>query len=78
MNDDLISRAAAIDAVMDEFKRLLTSAIRAKTRIEALPPAEPDNRLTKIANLMDGTIDHFDLDDAMDLLYQIKGVLKNG
>ena len=42
------------------------------------PPAQPDNRLTKIADLMDGTIDHFDLDDAMDLLYQIKGVLKDG
>jgi hypothetical protein len=42
------------------------------------PPAQLDNRLTKIADLMDGTIDHFDLDDAMDLLYQIKGVLKDG
>ena len=41
MNDSLIFRQAAIDAVMDEFKRLPTSAIRAKTRIEALPPAEP-------------------------------------
>jgi len=25
---------------------------------------------------VEGTIDHFDLDDAMDLLYQIKEVLK--
>ena len=44
MNDDTISRRAAIDAVMDEFKRIPTSAIRAKTRIEALPPAQPELR----------------------------------
>ena len=37
---DLISRQAAIDAVMDEFKRIPTNAIRAKTRIEALPFAQ--------------------------------------
>ena len=37
-----------------------------------------DTRLEQIENLMDGTIDHFDYDDAMDLLYQIKGVLPNG
>lgn len=37
-----------------------------------------DTRLEQIINLMDGTIDHFDYDDAMDLLYQIKGVLENG
>ena len=40
------------------------------------PSAQPDNRLAKIADLVEGTIDHFDLDDAMDLLYQIKEVLK--
>ena len=39
---DLIDRQAAIDAVMDEFKRIPTSAIRAKIRIEALPPAQPE------------------------------------
>lgn len=43
-----------------------------------MPSAQPDNRLEKIADLVEGTIDHFDLDDAMDLLYQIKGVLKDG
>ena len=39
---ELISRQAAIDAVMDEFKRIPTNAIRAKIRIEALPPAQPE------------------------------------
>ena len=39
---DLVSRQDAIDAVMDEFKRIPTSAIRAKTRIEALPSAQPE------------------------------------
>lgn len=39
---DLISREAAIDAVMDELKRAPTNAIRAKARIEALPSAHPE------------------------------------
>ena len=39
---ELISKQTAIDAVMDEFKRIPTNAIRAKIRIEALPPAQPE------------------------------------
>lgn len=38
---DSISRQMAIDALMDEFKRVPTTAIRAKNRIEQLPPASP-------------------------------------
>ena len=33
-------------------------------------------QITKIADLLDGTIDHFEYDDAMDMLYEIKGVIK--
>ena len=33
-------------------------------------------QMTKVADLLDGTIDHFDYDDAMDTLYEIKGVIK--
>ena len=44
--------------------------------LESVPSAQPDNRLAKIADLVEGTIDHFELDDAMDLIYQIKDVLK--
>ena len=51
-----------LDSVCDEYT--------------VLPSAQPDNRLSKIAELVEGTIDHFDLDDAMDLLYQIKDVLR--
>ena len=43
-----------------------------------LPSVHPDARLKKIEDLVDGSIDHFDRDDAMDLLYQIKEVLKDG
>lgn len=46
--------------------------------IESLEKEADDARLQKIEDLVDGTIDHFDRDDAMDLLYQIKEVLKNG
>ena len=42
-----------------------------------IPSARPDDRLKKIADLLEGTIDHFDRDDAMDLLYQIKEVLND-
>ena len=48
----------------------------AQKRLLKLPSVQPDDRLAKIADLVEGTIDHFDLDDAMDLLYQIKEVLK--
>ena len=44
--DDLISRQAAIDAVIDEFKRSPTPAIRAKLRLEALPSAAPSTAHT--------------------------------
>ena len=69
---DLISRQAAIDTLyhVDEYNGRSVEAIR------NLPSAQPDDRLAKIADLVEGTIDHFDLDDAMDLLYQIKEVLE--
>ena len=72
--DDLISRQAAIDALchVDEYN------VRSIGAIRNLPSAQQDNKLSKIAELVEGTIDHFDLDDAMDLLYQIKEVLKDG
>ena len=44
--------------------------------IKELPSAQPDNRLERIADIVEGTIDHLDRDDAMDMLYQIKEVLK--
>jgi hypothetical protein len=46
-------------------------------KLSDVPSAQPDDRLAKIAELVEGTIDNFDRDDAMDLLYQIKEVLKN-
>lgn len=39
---DMVSRRAAIDALMDEFKRVPTTAIRAKNRIDRLPSAQPE------------------------------------
>ena len=75
--DDCISRQAAIDAVADELKGIFVEYRDiAEKMIGKLPSAQPDDRLAKIAELVEGTIDHFDRDDAMDLLYQIKEVLK--
>ena len=42
---DMVSRRAAIDALMDEFKRAPTTAIRAKNRIDRLPSAQPEGWL---------------------------------
>ena len=41
---DLISRQAAIDAIMDELRRVSTNAIRVKSRIEALPSVQSEQR----------------------------------
>ena len=76
--DDLISRQAAIKE-FDCCELTPDGGIDVNYAIDflnQLPPAQPDSRLSKIAELVEGTIDHFDLDDAMDLLYQIKDVLR--
>lgn len=44
---DTIYRQEAIDAVMDELRRAPTNAIRAKSRIEALPSAQPEAKPPK-------------------------------
>lgn len=33
------------------------------------------DKISRIENLVDGTIDHFDRDDALDLLYEVKRVI---
>lgn len=78
---DPIERQAAIDAANDWLLDCLNVKKQDRScglirRLEDLPPAQPDTRLEKIADLVDGSIDHFDLEDAMDLLYQIKDVLR--
>lgn len=40
--DDLISKRVAIDALMEQFKRNPTIAIRAKLTVEGLPSAQPE------------------------------------
>lgn len=34
------------------------------------------DRISRIENLVEGTIDHFDRDDALDLLHEVKGVIE--
>ena len=79
--DDVIYRQAAIEAANDWLLDCLNVKKQDRScglirRLEDLPPAQPDTRLEKIADLVDGSIDHFDLEDAMDLLYQIKDALR--
>ena len=61
--DDLISRQAAIEALtaLEEpapTARHLIAIYDCEDAIKALPSAQPDARLKKIADLVDGTIDH--------------------
>jgi hypothetical protein len=86
---DPIERQAAIDALMVRDKELRNinwydkpyaegecrGIDEALAIVSNLPAAQPDTRLEKIADLVDGSIDHFDLEDAMDVLYQIEDVL---
>jgi hypothetical protein len=74
--DDLISRQAVIDLWEQYHPYIAIKACEYDAKLRRLPSVQPDDRLAKIADLVEGTIDHFDLDDAMDLLYQIKEVLK--
>jgi len=74
--DDLISRQAVIDLWDKYHPCIAIKACEYDAKLRQLPSVQPDDRLAKIADLVEGTIDHFDLDDAMDLLYQIKEVLK--
>lgn len=75
-NMDTIYRQDAIKALRRD--EALVRAFGYHNAIDAiwnLPSAESDTRLERIADLVNGTIDHFDREDAMDLLYQIKEVL---
>ena len=83
MKNDLISRKAALDAHCELCPdQYICCPVRNGNTcyglevFKRIPPAHRDDRLNKIAELVEGTIDHFDREDAMDLLYQIKGVLK--
>ena len=56
--------------------KLFEKNLEESPTVQALSPAQPDDRIKKIAVLLEGTIDHFDREDAMDALYQIKEILK--
>lgn len=72
-NNDDYERGARAQHLDDVAAIKSVPSVRKKRK-----PSAQTERLKKIADLVDGTIDHFDRDDAMDLLYQIKEVLKNG
>lgn len=80
--DDLIYRQDAVKTIKkmawendNKFGNARNILLDGAKELDSLPSVQPDNRLAKIADLVEGTIDHFDLDDAMDLLYQIKDVI---
>ena len=77
---DTIYRQDVIELVKNSYYNLAESIEDTWAMVqdvEQLPPAQPDEKLRKIADLVEGSIDHFDRDDAMDLLYQIKEIVWN-
>lgn len=83
--EQLITKQAAIDALGERPMVWVGSDYELGARnqydadvlaLETVPSTQPDNRLERIANIVEGTIYHLDRDDAMDMLYQIKEVLK--
>ena len=35
------------------------------------------DKISRIEDLVEGTIDHFDMDDALDMLYEIKSIISD-
>lgn len=35
------------------------------------------DKISRIENLVDGAIDHFDRDDALDMLYEVKSIISD-
>ena len=35
------------------------------------------NKISRIEDLVEGTIDHFDRDDAIDMLYEVKSIISD-
>lgn len=56
--DDLISRRAAIDALMERFKRVPTNAIIAKDVISKLPSAQPERKNARWIPVINGRGGH--------------------
>ena len=55
---------------------LLDTKMQSKEIEAFLIATQALEQIDKITDLIEGTIDHFDYDDAMDLLYEIKAVIK--
>ena len=64
---DIERSCGKCDLMMPSKEPILQAYKRAMDALE---------QITKITDLLDGTIDHFEYDDAMDMLYEIKGVIK--
>lgn len=35
------------------------------------------DKISRIEDLVEGTIDHFDMDDALDMLYEVKSIISD-
>lgn len=65
-NEKAISELSGNATDLPTYREALAVAIRSVKQID------------KIKDLVEGTIDHFDREDAIDLLYEIKVVIEYG
>lgn len=61
---------------LDYYLQNHTDDYSEKSHTAMMMAIDAIKKITKIEDIVDGTIDHFDYDDAMDLLYEIKAVIK--
>ena len=75
---DELMRKMGVESLKYDNANIKHGFYKSMVLVADAPVVEPqqDNRLERIADIVEGTIDHLDLDDAMDMLYQIKEVLK--
>lgn len=76
--DDLI-RLNDVYIALDEWFSDKYVDVGLYTLIDNIPTVNPqeEKQLTKIADVVEGTIEHIDYDEAMDMLYDIKDILKD-
>ena len=63
--------------IFESYLELIEGCIEDIESLPSVQQSKSELKIAEITDLVEGTIDHLDKDDAIDLLYQIKEVLKN-
>lgn len=75
-NISILSDIRAAFDIFDEYEYKYYHALSEGINALKLEPLTVCSAFERIADVVDGDIDHLDRDDAMDLLYEIKSIIK--